>query len=264
MWNPQQYLQFQRERDRPFFDLLSQVEGQPLQVADLGCGTGHLTAELARRWPAARVVGVDSSAEMLERAAEHAGPHLTFVQADLRRWQPEAPLDLLISNAALQWVGGHAELIPHLAGLVRPGGTFAFQVPGNFGAPSHTLLAEVSARGRWAKRLHAEERDKAALGALGPAEYTEMLAPLGYRVNAWETTYLHLLPPTEHGSAVLEWVKGTALRPVLAQLPAEEAAAFLQEYGAELQAAYPARSYGTPFEFRRVFVVARRQESPGR
>ncbi|MDB5044457.1 MAG: hypothetical protein JWQ08_507 [Deinococcus sp.] len=258
MWNPQQYLQFQQERDRPFFDLLAQVQGQPSTVADLGCGTGHLTAALAERWPGADVLGLDSSAEMLSKAAAYTGPNLTFHQADLREWQPAAPLDLLISNAALQWVDGHAQLIPRLAGFVAAGGTFAFQVPGNFDAPSHTLLAEVLARPRWAK-LQAEVRDKATLGAFGPAEYAALLAPLGFTVNAWETTYLHLLPaPTDGGNAVLEWVKGTALRPVLAQLDAPDAAEFLAEYGSELARAYPVQAYGTPFPFRRVFVVAQR------
>ncbi|GAA4007073.1 trans-aconitate 2-methyltransferase [Deinococcus rubellus] len=259
MWNPQQYLQFQTERDRPFFDLLAQVEGEPQVVADLGCGTGHLTAALSQRWPEAEVVGIDSSAEMLERARQHTSARLSFQQGNLQSWRPERAPGLLISNAALQWVAGHAALIPRLAGLVASGGTFAFQVPGNFTAPSHTLLAEVLSRPRWSTAL-SEGRDKAALGSFGPAEYTDLLAPLGFTVNAWETTYLHLLPnPPQGGSAVLEWVKGTALRPVLAQLSAPDAADFLAEYGAELIRAYPARSYGTPLEFRRIFVVAHRR-----
>ncbi len=263
MWNPQQYLQFQAERDRPFYDLLAQAtlptQAPPRLIADLGCGTGHLTAVLSQRWPEAEVVGVDSSAEMLEQADQHVSANLTFVQADLQRWQPPRPVDLLISNAALQWVDDHAALIPRLAELVAGGGRFAFQVPGNFDAPSHTLLAEVSGRPRWARLLESG-RDKAALGSFGPAEYTDLLAPLGFTVNAWETTYLHLLPAPPHGgSAVLEWVKGTALRPVLAQLSAEDAADFLAEYGAELQQAYPARSYGTPLAFRRVFAAAYRR-----
>ncbi|WP_019009968.1 methyltransferase domain-containing protein [Deinococcus aquatilis] len=259
MWNPQQYLQFQQERDRPFFDLLAQVQPQtpPHTVADLGCGTGHLTAALAKRWPEATVLGLDSSAEMLSKAA-YAGPNLTFQQADLREWQSAAPLEVLFSNAALQWVDDHARLIPRLAGLVAAGGTFAFQVPGNFEAPSHILLAEVLSRPRWAN-LQAESRDKATLGAFGPAQYTALLAPLGFTVNAWETTYLHLLPALPDGAnAVLEWVKGTALRPVLAQLDGAEAAEFLAEYGSELARAYPVQDYGTPFPFRRVFVVARK------
>ncbi|TSA87987.1 methyltransferase domain-containing protein [Deinococcus detaillensis] len=256
MWNPQQYLQFQIERDRPFFDLLAQVRGDPQQIADLGCGTGHLSAALSRRWPKAQVTGVDSSPEMLKQAKPFASSHLSFVQADLRTWQPERPVDLLLSNAALQWANNHAELIPRLAAWVAPGGTFAFQVPGNFDAPSHTLLAEVSARPRWTPLLSGQQRDKAALSSYGPAEYTAVLAPLGYHVNAWETTYLHLLPA--HENAVLDWVKGTALRPVLAQLSAAQSAEFLQEYGKELSKAYPAKSYGTPFEFRRIFVVAQR------
>ncbi|WP_420594965.1 methyltransferase domain-containing protein [Deinococcus sp.] len=258
MWNPQQYLQFQAQRDRPFFDLLAQVRGQPEWIADLGCGTGHLTAALTARWPQAQITGVDSSPEMLAQAAAHisihTSPMLSFVQADLSTWQPSRPPDLLISNAALQWVDGHDQLLPRLAGRLAPGGTLAFQVPGNFSAPSHTLLAEVCARPEWASRLKPEQRDKAALGQYGPAEYTALLAALGFEVNAWETTYLHLLPAAEN--AVLEWVKGTALRPVLAQLTPPDAEAFLTDYGAELRRAYPTFDYGTPLAFRRIFVVA--------
>ena len=262
MWDARQYLKFQAERDRPFYDLLAQVilpaQEPPGLVVDLGCGTGHLTAALARRWPGAQVNGIDSSPQMLSQAGQHATPKLSFVEADLTAWTPPRPPDVLLSNAALQWAGNHAELLPRLADQVAPGGVFAFQVPGNFAAPSHTLLAEVCARPRWAALLGAPERDKAALGAYGPAEYAALLAPLGFSINAWETTYLHILPTPERGSAVLEWVRGTALRPVLARLSEAQAADFLAEYGEELQRAYPASSWGTPLAFRRVFVVAQR------
>ena len=264
MWDAPQYLRFQAERDRPFYDLLTQItlpaQVQPLPklIVDLGCGTGHLTAALAGRWPGAQVIGVDSSPQMLAQAEQLATPNLGFVQADIRTWTLPRPPDLLISNAALQWLDNHAGLIPRLAQQVAPGGVFAFQVPGNFNAPSHTLLAEIVSRPQWAALLGSPERDKQALSAHGPAEYADMLAPNGFTVNAWETTYLHLLPTPEDGSAVLEWVKGTALRPVLSRLTQAQAAEFLAEYGAALQRAYPAHRYGTPLEFRRIFVVAQR------
>jgi trans-aconitate 2-methyltransferase len=254
MWNPDTYLRFQAERDRPFYDLLAQVSADSFtHIADLGCGTGHLTAELARRWPAAQVTGTDSSAEMLAQAPELS--NLRFVQAELQTWNPPQPTDLLISNSALQWVPGHPDLIPRLAAHVSPGGVFAFQVPGNFGAPSHLLLAELRTEPRWQALLGPPERGPNSLSSLDPQHYAQLLAGLGFRVNAWETTYLHLLPGE---NAVLDWVRGTALRPVLSVLTPADAADFEAEYGRRLRAAYPAGPAGTPFPFRRVFVVAQR------
>lgn len=267
MWNPGTYLQFQTERDRPFFDLLAQVPDlPPAHIIDLGCGTAHLSAELARRWPGAQVTGVDSSAEMLSRAPTLG--NLKVVQADLQDWTPAgnqtdpAP-DLLLSNSALQWAANHPALIPRLAVQVAPGGVFAFQVPGNFQAPSHLLLAELRREPRWLTRLGPPERGPGSLSSLDPQQYAELIAPLGFRVDAWETTYLHLLRgpddgPENRSSAVLNWVRGTALRPVLSRLSAAEAAEFEAEYGRRLLQAYPAGPAGTPFPFRRVFVVARR------
>ncbi|WP_424951938.1 methyltransferase domain-containing protein [Deinococcus sp.] len=254
MWNPDLYRQFQAERDRPFFDLVGQLPDlSPAHVTDLGCGTAHQTAALARRWPQAEVSGVDSSAEMLSQAPKLA--NLGLMQADLRNWTPAEAPDLLISNAALQWVPGHDRLIPRLADLVAADGVFAFQVPGNFTAPSHLLLGALRSEPRWQARLGPPERGPESLPSLDPLDYADLLTPLGFRVNAWETTYLHLL----HGEdAVLNWVRGTALRPVLSRLSGEEAAEFEAEYGRRLRQAYPQGPSGTAFAFRRVFVVAQR------
>ena len=172
----------------------------PAHIIDLGCGTAHLSAELARRWPGAQVTGVDSSAEMLSRAPTLG--NLKVVQADLQDWTPAdnqtdpAP-DLLLSNSALQWAANHPALVPWLAAQVAPGGVFAFQVPGNFRAPSHLLLAELRREQRWLTRLGPPERGPGSLSSLHPQQYAELIAPLGFRVDAWETTYLHLL----HGPA---------------------------------------------------------------
>lgn len=254
MWNPDVYQQFQAERDRPFHDLVAQLPPmEPRRITDLGCGTAELTATLARRWPGAEVTGIDSSAEMLAKAP--ALDNLRLVQGDLTAWAPDATPDLLISNAALQWVGDHPQLIPRLAAQVAPGGVFAFQVPGNFTAPSHRLLAEVREQPRWHERLGPSERGPETLASLDPLDYADLLTPLGFRVDAWETTYLHLL----HGpDPVLGWVRGTALRPVLSRLTPNEAAEFEADYGRRLREAYPDGPSGTAFPFRRVFVVAQR------
>lgn len=249
-WDPEQYARFGDERARPFRDLLARVGAEaPGRVVDLGCGDGSTTALLAQHWPRAQVSGIDSSAEMI--AAARAIPGLTFEVGDVREWRPDA--DVLVSNAVLQWVPDHAAVLHRWAAALPDGGWLAFQVPGNFAAPSHTLLREVAATPRWAPLLAGALRDGRPV--LEPAEYAELLLGHGLTVDVWETTYLHLLPGED---AVLEWTRGTALRPVLAALSAQDAVAFEAEYAAALRAAYPRTEHGTLFAFRRIFAVASR------
>jgi trans-aconitate 2-methyltransferase len=252
VWDPQRYLAFGEERARPFHELIARIMAEdPAEVVDLGCGPGTLTATLAARWPRAHVVGVDSSAEMV--AAAHGVDGIDVVQADLREWQPDRPVDVLVSNAALQWVPGHLALLRRLVAAVAPGGWFGFQVPGNFAAPSHVLLRQVADSPRWRDRVGAGRVVRPS--SHDPEEYLAALADLGCTVEAWETTYLHVLPGDD---SVLGWVSGTALRPVLAALDEKDRAEFTAEYGALLRQAYPKRPYGTVLPYRRIFVVARR------
>ncbi|MBP2418666.1 trans-aconitate 2-methyltransferase [Microlunatus capsulatus] len=252
VWDPRTYLQFADERSRPFADLLARVGAEdPAVVVDLGCGPGQLTATLAQRWPGADVLGVDSSPAMVDRAQEHAGPRLRFVSGDVRTWVPDAPVDVLVSNATLQWVPDHRALLPRLLAGVRPGGWLAFQVPGNFDEPSHALLHALAANPRYADAT----RDVARPSAAGPGDYLADLTALGCTVDAWETTYLHVLTGPD---PVFRWISGTGARPVLQALDAPRRAAFEAEYRARLAAAYPPGPAGTVLPFRRVFVVARK------
>jgi trans-aconitate 2-methyltransferase len=255
VWDPATYGQFDCERARPFDDLLARVRAEgPRQVVDLGCGPGGRTASLLRRWPTARVEGLDSSPEMIDAAAPLVVPgRLSFRLADLRTWQPTGPVDVLLANAVLQWVPGHLGLLPRLVAAVAAGGWFAFQVPGNFDEPSHRLLMELRQSPRWRGRVGEDASRSAAVHP--PATYLSVLAEKGLRVDCWETTYLHLLPGED---AVLDWTKGTALRPVFAVLDGPERQQFVDEYAALLRAAYPRQPFGTVLPFRRIFVVAHR------
>ncbi len=255
MWDPQSYQECECERGRPFDELLARVCAEdPSTVADLGCGPGARTATLLARWPAATVTGVDSSTQMVEAAQAHAVPNrLSFIEADLRDWRPVRPVDVLVSNATLQWVPRHLELLPRLVEMLSPGGWLAFQVPGNFAERSHRLLTRLRESPRWQIRVGAGASRSAAVHE--PAAYLEALAGLGLDVDAWETTYLHVLAGD---AAVLRWTMGTALRPVLAVLDDREQQEFTAEYGALLREAYPAQPYGTVLPFRRIFVVAHR------
>ena len=261
MWDLQQYLAYADERARPFHDLLARVAAaDPAVVVDLGCGDGSLTELLSRRWPSAAVLGLDSSSEMLAAAAGRRIPgRLEFRAGTIETWspgrvgEPGQAVDVLVSNAALQWVPGHPDLLERFVAALAGDGWLAVQVPGNFGAPSHRILAELRASPRWRDRL-GQGSDRAA-AVLEPTGYLDRLTRLGCRVDVWETTYLHLLPGPD---PVLNWVRGTALRPVLAALSAAEAAEFSREYGERLRAAYSAGPAGTVLPFRRIFAVAQR------
>ena len=250
-WDPAQYLKFADERLRPALDLLARVTVEtPQTVYDLGCGPGNMTARLRRRWPGARIIGVDSSEAMLKKArADHPG--IEFVAADLAGFRFPAPADVIVSNAALHWLAEHAGLFPALVRALASGGTLAVQIPHVNDQPSHLLAAESAGSGPWRVR---------AVAALprypdhAPADYYGWLAGSCRTVDIWEMVYLHAL---SGDNAVLEWMMGAALRPLLAALSPEEQTGFLADYRQRLRAAYPSRADGiTLFPFRRLFIVA--------
>jgi trans-aconitate 2-methyltransferase len=217
-------------------------------VVDLGCGSGELTVALRERWPAAEIRGVDSSPEMIERAPRDAGVRFEVAPAEAF---DAGGVDVLISNAMLQWVPDHEPLLEAWAVQLNGGGWLAFQVPANFDAPSHRLMRELAGEPRWRDRLEGVLRHAGAVAT--PAGYLDLLAGAGLRVDAWQTVYQHVLPGED---PVLEWVRGTGLRPVLAALDEADAAEFEAEYARRLREAYPRRPYGTVFGFARTFVVA--------
>jgi trans-aconitate 2-methyltransferase len=197
------------------------------------------------------VLGLDSSPEMIERAREHAGDRLTFEVADVAEWAPSERVDVIVANATLQWVPDHRALLPSLVDRLAPGGWLAFQVPGNFDEPSHALLRTLAADPAFDAATRGVERP----AAFGPDAYLADLAALGLRVDAWETTYLHVLPGDD---PVFRWISGTGARPILQALPDEQRAVFVEEYQRLLREAYPRQPFGTVLPFRRVFVVAER------
>jgi trans-aconitate 2-methyltransferase len=250
-WDPAQYGRYSDERSRPYFDLVAQIGADdPEVVVDLGCGPGELTAGLAARWPGALVRGIDASAEMIERAPRDAG--VEFEVGDARGFDASG-VDVVVSNAMLQWLPEHVTLLARWAGELNPGGWLAFQVPANFSAPSHRLMRDLAASGRWHARLEGVVQPGGTVAE--PAEYFEMLTDAGLVADVWRTEYQHVLRGDD---AVLEWVRGTALRPMLAALETDEAAVFEAEYAALLREAYPVGPHGTVFGFSRTFAVARK------
>lgn len=266
VWDPHQYLRHATHRTRPFLDLLSRIprlpdHGRPARIADLGCGPGNVTALLADRWSDAHITGFDLSPEMLEQAEKDwsgttaGGGWLDFRPADAAHWTPTEPYDLIVSNAALQWVPNHPESFAAWIDGLRPGGVLAFQVPGNFTSPSHALLGELCARPEWRERL--ADQGRRFVHILEAPDYLTRLTALGCETDVWETVYCQLLQGED---PVLDWVKGTALRPVLTTLGDDREAvdAFLAQYRDLLREAYPPGRDGTVFPFRRVFAVARK------
>ena len=252
-WNAAQYLHFAEERTRPCRDLAAAVTlDAPRRVVDLGCGPGNSTAVLAARWPGAEITGLDSSEAMIA-AARRDAPQRAWEVGDIAAWRAEAPFDLVFSNAALQWVPDHEGLYPRLFGQVASGGALAVQVPNNIDAAAHRGIREVAGRREWLARFPPGAIRE--WHAHTPPFYYDLLAPLAARLDIWETEYLHVLPGA---AAIVEWYKGSGLRPFLDALPIEaERERFLGDILQAFTAAFPAQRDGRVLlPFRRLFVIA--------
>jgi len=253
-WNPEVYGRYSGERSRPFVDLVSRVATEdPTRVADLGCGSGSLTAMLGERWPDASVSGFDSSPEMVAQAPTDLPGNVTVELGDIMSFDASG-YDVVVSNAALQWVPSHRELIDQWADTLASGSWLAWQVPGNFDAPSHALMRSLAESAEWSERLGGVLRGPE--GVDSPVQYAQRLQEHGFDVDAWETTYVHVLAGAD---PVLGWVRGTGLRPVLDVLGEADAPEFERQYSDLLREAYPATAAGTLFPFRRVFCVGRKR-----
>ncbi len=251
VWDDRQYLKFADERTRPARELLARVPLEaPAEVIDLGCGPGNSTALLLERWPQARLTGLDSSPEMLARARLDR-PDIHWLEADIASWTPTRAPDLIFANAVLQWLPDHPTLLPRLFGLLAPGGVLAIQMPDNFDEPSHAWMRNLP--GPWSEALQAMRQGPRVLRA---GHYYDLLAPHARSVELWHTRYEHVMADA---AAIVEWVKGTGLRPYLEALPASQRAAYEAAYLAAIDTAYPPRSDGRRlFSFPRIFLVARR------
>ncbi len=261
-WNPAQYRKFGDHRLRPGRELIGRLDGAaPRLIYDLGCGTGTLTRLLAERWPEAKVIGVDHSKEMLAEATNEPST-VHWLEADLRTWQPESPPDLIYSNATLHWLEGHRELFPRLLGHLKTGGALAVQMPLSWDMPSHLLMRAVLNEGsEGSGALGTEDlRQTAARQWVEDSEtYYDLLAESCTHIDIWETEYLQILTGDD---PVLEWVKGTGLRPILNGLAEDQRTLFLAEYRRRLLEAYPRRADGsTLYPFRRLFIVATVQKT---
>ncbi len=253
-WNPALYLRFAQERTRPAAELLARVDlSGPAHVVDLGCGPGNSTELLAERFPQAQILGVDNSAAMLEQARAHL-PQLAFAHADIADWAPAQAPDLIYANAALQWVGAHEQLIPRLFAALAPGGMLAIQMPDNFQEPSHRLMREVAALPQFAP--HIDAKVAAGRSILDIHAYYDLLAQQGAQVDVWHTIYQH---PAADAQAIVQWLRGTGLRPFVDPLPEPLQADFLQEYERRVAQAYAVRADGRRLlAFPRLFIIAKR------
>lgn len=256
-WDPGQYSRFSDHRLRPALELLARIPlERPAVIYDLGCGTGHITRMLAERWPSAEVYGVDNSREMLEQAAAEPG-RVKWLEADIAEWTPDESPDLIYSNAALQWVGDHTNLFPRLAKRITSGGCLAVQMPLSWGLPSHRLMREVLANGGPGGAPLGTDTLRQSVArkwVAEPEEYYDLLLDGTSSLDIWTTEYLQVLEGRE---PVVEWVKGTGLRPILHDLDDRDRALFVAEYQQRIADAYPVRADGrTVYPFERLFIVA--------
>jgi trans-aconitate 2-methyltransferase len=253
-WSAAQYLKFENERTRPVRDLVQRIPLARVETAaDIGCGPGNSTEVLRERYPSARILGLDSSPGMIQAARERL-PDIRFEVTDIRQWRPKDPLDVILANAVLQWIPDHETLLPALIARLKPGGALAVQMPDNLEEPSHRLMGEVASDGPWAAKL------KDAAGARTERRladwYFRLARAHAPHVDIWRTTYFH---PLAGARAIVEWLKGTGLRPFLDPLDESERQAFLARYEGRIAKTYPAEPDGTVLlPFPRLFVVAAR------
>ena len=251
-WDAQQYLKFAEERARPCAELIQRISLEsPGVIVDMGCGPGNSTAMLVRRWPQAHITGMDSSADMIA-TARRSYPHQHWIEADISTWQSPHRLDLIFSNAALQWVDNHAILLPRLMNMLNPAGALAVQMPPNdHSAAAHTLISELAASGPWrdkfpvpVRRWYCHELEF----------YYDLLSTQSTRLDLWTSQYIHIL---NSASDIVEWYKGTGLRPYLDALPPADREAFITAYRNLVTTAYPPQRDGRVlFAFRRLFLIA--------
>ena len=254
-WSASQYVQFEDDRTRPVRDLVAAIP-TPTAAAlvDLGCGPGNSTEVLSARYPGAAVLGVDSSADMLD-AARARMPGATFVEADVGTWSPSTPPDVILANAVLHWLPDHRILLPRLLGTLAPGGSLAIQMPENMAESSQLAMDRTAAEGPWAAAIQAGAGFRVPM--LSAFDTIDLLRPLAARVDVWRTTYMHVLPGGP--DAIVEWFKGSGLRPFLAPLAADQRAEFLARYRTKIAESYPLLGDGSVvLPFPRLFIVATR------
>jgi trans-aconitate 2-methyltransferase len=253
-WNASAYSRFEEERTRPARDLLARVTVPDARtIVDLGCGPGNSTALLVKRFSGATVTGLDGSPDMLAAATRRL-PGARFEQADIGRWAPAAPLDVIYSNAALQWVPDHDRLFPALMGYLAPGGVLAVQMPDNLAEPSHVAMRTVAAMESWRDKLAFA--GEARTGLKSAAGYVDLLCDHASEIDVWRTTYHHRLADV---GAIVTWFRTSGLRPYVDSLDEGQQAAFLAAYEAEFAKSYqPLDRGGVLLPFPRLFIVARR------
>ena len=250
-WNPSEYLRFGDERARPSIDLAARIAVEPSTVIDLGCGPGNSTDVLKRRWPQARVIGLDSSAHMIEAARDQC-PDGEWILSGIEDWRPRATFDVVFSNATIQWLPDHGPLVERLLGCVSPGGALAFQIPCADYALVGDIIREIALDGPWAQRM---AQPLGALTMESPSFYYDCLAKSARSIDMWVTEYDHVM---DSASAIVDWISSTGLRPFLAVLESEaESECFVARLLERVSESYETRSDGRVlFPFKRTFVIA--------
>ena len=251
-WNAEQYSKFKKERTLPAIDLANSINSENVRkVLDVGCGIGNSTAVLKRRFPNARIIGADNSDDMLV-AARKNNPELEFMKLDASTDLVNISdrYDVVFSNACIQWIPNHRLLIKRLMELLKKDGTLAIQIPQQAKHPMHRIVKSVAESEKWKQKIPVSR----VFHILTEEEYFDILSELSDNFRMWETTYFHTM--FSHQS-IIEWYKGTGLRPFLEQLSESDKGKFENDVLTETKRYYPIQQNGgIIFRFPRLFMTA--------
>lgn len=254
VWSSQEYLRFKNERTQPAIDLVNKIPmTNPKSIIDIGCGPANSTNVLHERFYNAKILGIDNSEDMINTAREEY-PQIEFMLCDAGKELNviNERFDIVFSNACIQWILDHKNLLKSMMNLLNEDGFMAVQIPMNYDEPIHKIIGTLAESEKWKDKFD----NPRIFYNLTPSEYYDLLSEISYDFNIWNTTYFHRM--TSHQS-IMDWYKGTGLRPYLNALNYVDRANFEYDVLDEIIKEYPAQKNGEIiFKFPRLFFIAKK------
>ncbi|ORX50658.1 Trans-aconitate 2-methyltransferase [Piromyces finnis] len=255
-WDAELYNRFEKDRTLPSIDLVNSISlKNPRKIIDIGCGIGNSTIVLKNKFVNAQIIGIDSSDDMLIKA-KNDYPELEFIKLDAEKELDllKEKYDIVYSNACIQWIPDHKNLIFKLFNILSNNGMLAIQIPQHEKHPMHKIIQKVAESNKWCNKF----KNIKQLYIVSEEEYYNIFSNITNEFRIWETTYFHIMPSHQ---SIVEWYKGAGLRPYMEQLSIEDKKAFEEDILNEVKKTYLIQSDGKIiFRFPRLFMLAKKKQ----